>query len=114
MTFTDRMFRAFADKTRLRILSLLARRKELCVCDIQDILGQPQPKISRHLAYLRKSKLVRVRRRGTWMHYSLAKPSGAFHKGLIGCLGGCFAVVPVLRKDARALDRRALRKGCRA
>ena len=109
----DRMFRAFADETRLRILSLLAREKELCVCDIQDVLGLPQPKISRHLAYLRDSGLVAVRRDGLWKHYSLSKPQGGFHKGLVGCLSGCFSEVGILRRDQETLRRRAPSlKGC--
>lgn len=99
MVSTDRMFRAFADETRLRILNLLARNKELCVCDIQAILGSSQPKVSRHLAYLRNAGLVGVRREGLWKHYSLIAPTGGFHRGLVGCLRGCFAEVGVLRKD---------------
>ena len=64
------MFRAFSDRTRLRILSLL-RRREFCVGDIVEILQVPQPRISRHLAYLRKAELVTVRKAGLWSYYSL-------------------------------------------
>ena len=107
------MFKAFADETRLRILNLLARNKELCVCDIQAILGSSQPKVSRHLAYLRNAGLVSVRREGLWKHYSLTAPAGGFHRGLVGCLRGCFAEVDVLRKDLETLRKRQLRKsGC--
>jgi len=67
-----RVFRALADETRLRILALL-RDGEVCVCHIQGGLQLPQPTISRHLAYLRKSGLVEARRDGIWMHYKLAK-----------------------------------------
>ncbi len=65
------VFRALADETRLRILALL-RGGEVCVCHIQGGLRLPQPTISRHLAYLRKSCLVEARREGVWMHYRLA------------------------------------------
>jgi ArsR family transcriptional regulator, arsenate/arsenite/antimonite-responsive transcriptional repressor len=65
------IFRALADETRLRILALL-RSGEVCVCHIQGGLRLPQPTISRHLAYLRKSGLVEARREGVWMHYRLA------------------------------------------
>src|SRR5918996_3942060 len=65
------VFRALADETRLRILALL-RDGEVCVCHIQGGLQLPQPTISRHLAYLRKSGLVEARREGIWMHYKLA------------------------------------------
>lgn len=106
MVQVDRMFRAFADETRLRILSLLASRAELCVCDIRDVLGLPQSKVSRHLAYLRGAGLVTVRRDGVWKHYALAKPRDGFHRGLVGCLGGCFGDVGLLRRDRERLKRR--------
>ena len=109
----DQMFRAFADETRLRILNLLAHERELCVCDIQSILKLPQAKISRHLAYLRGSGLVAVRKAGLWKHYSLTRPEGGFHKGLLSCLSGCFGEVGALRRDIQTLKRRAPRlKGC--
>src|SRR5471032_1566462 len=92
----DRMFKAFADETRLRILHLLTRG-ELCVCDLVDTLGLRQPKVSRHLAYLRRAGLVEVRKDGLWKHYSLSVTRGRFHKGLLACLRGCFAEVDVLR-----------------
>ena len=69
----DLMFRAFSDRTRLRILFLLHKR-EFCVGDIVDILQVPQPRISRHLAYLRKAGIVAARREGKWMHYKLMMP----------------------------------------
>jgi ArsR family transcriptional regulator len=65
------VYRALADETRLRILALL-RDGEVCVCHLQGSLRLPQPTISRHLAYLRKSRLVEARREGVWMHYRLA------------------------------------------
>jgi ArsR family transcriptional regulator, arsenate/arsenite/antimonite-responsive transcriptional repressor len=67
-------FRTLADPTRLRILNLLADR-EICVCYFVQILGISQPKISRHLAYLRRQGMVAVRRDGKWMHYRLQFPS---------------------------------------
>src|SRR5688572_10235747 len=65
------VFQALGDETRLRILALL-RQGEVCVCHIQGGLRLPQPTISRHLAYLRKTGLVEARREGVWMHYRLA------------------------------------------
>lgn len=61
-----------ADPTRLRILSLL-QEGELCVCDVMSVLKEPQSKISRHLAYLRKSGMVQTRKQGLWMYYSLTR-----------------------------------------
>ena len=69
----ERFFQALGDLTRLRLLNLMAEH-ELCVCYFVEILGQPQPKISRHLAYLRNAGIVAVRRQGTWMHYRLVVP----------------------------------------
>jgi ArsR family transcriptional regulator len=70
----DQLFRALADPTRLRLLNLIADR-EICVCYFVEILGISQPKISRHLAYLRRAGLVATRREGKWMHYRLAWPA---------------------------------------
>jgi ArsR family transcriptional regulator len=64
-------FAALADTTRLRLLNLMAGR-EVCVCYFVEILRQGQPKISRHLAYLRKAGLVTARREGKWMHYRIS------------------------------------------
>lgn len=69
----DLLFRALADPTRLRLLNLIADR-EICVCYFVEILKTSQPKISRHLAYLRKAGIVAARREGKWMHYRLAVP----------------------------------------
>ena len=65
------IFAALADSTRLRLLNLMAGR-EVCVCYFVEILRQGQPKISRHLAYLRKAGLVTARREGKWMHYRIS------------------------------------------
>jgi ArsR family transcriptional regulator len=101
-TPVDRMFRAFSDRTRLRILHLL-REGELCVCDLVNVIGAPQPKISRHLAYLRKAGLVLARKQGLWSYYKLAPARDEFHQKLLDCLTCCFGSVPELTKDARAL-----------
>jgi ArsR family transcriptional regulator len=67
------LFAALADPTRLRLLNLIAGR-EVCVCYLVEILQQSQPKISRHLAYLRRAGVVAVRREGKWMHYRIRQP----------------------------------------
>ena len=72
----DRFFRAFADHTRLRLLNLM-RGDEVCVCFFTEILGTHQPKISRHLAYLRRAGIVSARREGQWMHYQIREPENA-------------------------------------
>jgi ArsR family transcriptional regulator len=70
----SRMLRALADRTRLRILNLL-REQEVCVCYFVEVLQTSQPKVSRHLAYLRGAGLVAARREGLWMHYRIAQPA---------------------------------------
>jgi ArsR family transcriptional regulator, arsenate/arsenite/antimonite-responsive transcriptional repressor len=67
----EALFRALADQTRLRILNLIGD-KEVCVCYFVETLRVPQPKISRHLAYLRKAGLVETRKQGIWVHYRRA------------------------------------------
>lgn len=71
MTQMAKLFRALADANRLRIVNILSERS-ICVCDLQSVLGLSQPFISRHLAYLRRVGLVRDRREGTRVCYSLA------------------------------------------
>jgi ArsR family transcriptional regulator, arsenate/arsenite/antimonite-responsive transcriptional repressor len=66
-------FRALADRTRLRLLSLMGAG-EICVCFFVEILKTNQPKISRHLAYLRRAGIVDARREGQWMHYRVVEP----------------------------------------
>jgi ArsR family transcriptional regulator len=69
----DLFFRALADRTRLRLLNLM-RSEEVCVCFFVEILKTHQPKISRHLAYLRRAGIVGARRDGQWMHYRIVEP----------------------------------------
>ncbi len=66
-------FQALGDKTRLRLLNLMGDQ-EICVCYFVEILGQAQPKISRHLAYLRRAGIVEARREAKWMHYRIVMP----------------------------------------
>ncbi len=69
----ERFFQALGDNTRLRLLNLMGDQ-EICVCYFVEILGGPQPKISRHLAYLRSAGIVAARREGKWMHYRVVMP----------------------------------------
>jgi len=69
----ERFFQALGDNTRLRLLNLMGDQ-EICVCYLVEILGEGQPKISRHLAYLRRAGIVEARRDGKWMHYRIVMP----------------------------------------
>jgi ArsR family transcriptional regulator len=73
----ERLFLALSNETRLMLLHLL-RTREVCVCELVEALGQPQPKISQHLACLRSVGVVEARREGKWMHYRIVPPP---HKG---------------------------------
>jgi ArsR family transcriptional regulator len=66
------LFKTLADPTRLRLLNLLACG-ETCVCELTDTLRVVQPKVSRHLARLRRARLVDARRSGKWTHYRWAR-----------------------------------------
>jgi ArsR family transcriptional regulator len=70
----ERFFVALSERTRLRILNLIGGG-EVCVCFFVEVLGEGQPKISRHLAYLRRAGLVAARRDGKWMHYRIVTPA---------------------------------------
>lgn len=105
---TPDLFRAFADPTRLRLLNLLLER-ELCVCELCEVLDEIQPKVSRHLAYLRRAGLVSVRRDGKWKHYSVTKKPAGLHRTLLDCVRSCLRELDILRKDLKRL--RALPKG---
>jgi ArsR family transcriptional regulator len=70
----EALFSALADRTRLRLLNLI-RGDEICVCFFVEVLKTNQPKISRHLAYLRRAGVVSARREGKWMHYRISEPS---------------------------------------
>jgi ArsR family transcriptional regulator len=81
-----RLLKALADPVRLRLLNLLAGGREVCVCHLHEALGLPQPTVSRHLAYLRKTGLVAGRKEGLWVYYRLAKPAGELHRALLECV----------------------------
>lgn len=82
LTYMETFFMALADKTRLRLMNLM-RDREICVCFFAEVLGESQPKVSRHLAYLRNAGLVDTRRDGKWIHYSIAWPDDPRQKAVL-------------------------------
>jgi ArsR family transcriptional regulator len=108
------VFAAFADATRLRVLSLLHEQKEVCVCDLCEVLGVPQPKVSRHLAILREAGLVEVRSDGKWKFYALARPETPLERTLLRCVGSCLAEVDELAADRRRLAGMQNQLRCRS
>lgn len=99
----EKAFKAFADPTRLRILGLLANG-EICVCNIHECLGIPQPTASRHLAYLRKKGLVETRKDGLWVHYKLATLEDAVLRVLMSAVTHCLCHCDAITKDRQRLE----------
>jgi ArsR family transcriptional regulator len=98
------IYQCLCDETRLRILNLLLEG-ELCVCHFQEILGEPQVKVSKHLAYLRKRGLVASRRKANWMIYRLPDRRSPELSANLACLQDCAREHPVFRTDAGRLER---------
>ena len=100
------IYECLCDPTRLRVLNVLAQGP-LCVCHFQEILREPQVKISKHLGYLRTRGLVICERRGNWMIYALpAKPSPEL-KANLACLQDCAQENPVFLRDLARLNKAA-------
>jgi ArsR family transcriptional regulator len=98
------LFAALADSTRLRLLNLMAGR-EVCVCYFVEILRQGQPKISRHLAYLRKAGIVAARREGKWMHYRICPPADAVQASILNAVLASLRNDRQMQADMAKLDR---------
>lgn len=104
----ETLFKALGDHTRLRILGLLLTG-EVCVCNIHESLEIPQPKASRHLAYLRNAGLVDTRRDGLWIHYRLAQVGDPVIAAIADAVRHALTHLDVVRKDAKRLQGRT---GC--
>ena len=104
----ETLFKALADVTRLRILGLLLAG-EVCVCDLQDSLKSPQSKISRHLAYLRRARLVETRREGLWIHYRLGTLADPVLGAIVDAVRHALTHTEVVRRDGARLQKRT---GC--
>jgi ArsR family transcriptional regulator len=98
------IYECLCDRTRQRILHLLTQAP-LCVCHFQDILAESQVKISKHLAYLRKRRLVEVKRSGNWMIYSLPQKRAAELDANLQCLQRCAQSDRIFRRDLKAMER---------
>jgi ArsR family transcriptional regulator len=106
----DLLFRALSDPTRLRLLNLIADR-EICVCYFVEILGISQPKISRHLAYLRRAGIVAARREGRWMHYRLLIPRDAVASSILNETLKHLRETADMRSDCSMLDAACCKPG---
>jgi ArsR family transcriptional regulator len=108
VTAMESLFKALADATRLRILGLLLTG-EVCVCDIHESLKIPQPKASRHLAYLRRAGLVDTRRDGLWIHYRLGKLPDPVLAAIVDAVRHALTHTDTVQRDAERLQKRT---GC--
>ena len=105
---TETLLKALADVTRLRILGLLLTG-EVCVCDIHESLKIPQPKASRHLAYLRRAGLVEARREGLWMHYRLGTLADPVLATIADAVRHALTHLDMVQRDGVRLQKRT---GC--
>ena len=103
------VYQCFCDRTRLRILHLLAQ-SPLCVCHFQGILNEPQVKISKHLAYLRRQRMVSTEREQNWIIYSLPTHRPTELDCNLKCLQDCVQADPVFQSDLKKLAK--LQKSC--
>lgn len=78
LTFGEQVFKALADESRIRILHLVLRNKEMCISDLEQVLDFSQTKTSRHLAYLRSAGIVTPRKLDQWVYYSLKEEATDF------------------------------------
>ena len=100
------IYQCLCDRTRLRILHLLTR-SPLCVCHFQDVLGEPQVKISKHLAYLRSRGMVTTKREQNWIIYSLPERRAVELERNLECLQDCAQTDAVFKRDMEKLSKLA-------
>jgi ArsR family transcriptional regulator, arsenate/arsenite/antimonite-responsive transcriptional repressor len=105
----DTLFKGFADPTRIRILNVLAAG-ELCVCDIVGLLRLSQPTVSRHLAYLRRTRLVEARPDLRFTYYRLADAKDPIHRNLIACVRTCFRGISSLDRERESAEARVVER----
>ncbi len=105
--FVTTFFAALAEPTRLRTLVLLVLRGELCVCRLVAALGVSQPKMSRHLAFLRDAGLVRDRRQGQWVHYRVSESLPGWAAEVLASTASALAAAAPYRDDIIRADAAA-------
>jgi ArsR family transcriptional regulator, arsenate/arsenite/antimonite-responsive transcriptional repressor len=98
------IYQCFSDPTRLRMLHLLTQTP-LCVCHFQEILGEPQVKVSKHLAYLRRRGLVSTKQEKNWVIYSLPDRRSRELEANLNCLQDCARADAKLKGDLKALAK---------
>ncbi len=105
------IYKAMSEEMRLRTLMLLTHG-ELCVCDLMAIFDEPQSKVSRHLAYLKHSGLVRSRRVGVWMHYALKEPLDEIAQAQLDFMKKRLSHQPLFVEDFKKMEEVKKQKLC--
>ncbi len=105
------LFSILSDSTRLRALMLIQAEGEVCVCELTYALDESQPKISRHLALMRNSGIVKSRREGTWMHYRINPCLPGWSKELIKHVFGELIELRPYTDDSKKLQQMNNRPG---
>ncbi|MCX5810330.1 MAG: metalloregulator ArsR/SmtB family transcription factor [Proteobacteria bacterium] len=105
------MYKALSEDMRLRVVMLLTHG-EICVCDLMAIFGESQSKVSRHLAYLKHSGLVKSKRVGTWMHYSLKEPLDSTIDAQVTFMKQQLSQLPVFLRDEEKMQDIKKQKLC--
>lgn len=108
-----RIYQCFCDETRLRIVNLL-RRGSLCVCHLQELLDEPQVKVSKHLAYMKEKGIVNAQRHQNWMIYSLPQQLSVELEANLKCLQDCVQTHLVFKANLRRLQALGSKVGCLA
>lgn len=98
------LFKALADRTRLRLINLIGE-DEVCVCFLVEVLKINQPKISRHLAYLKRAGVVSARRDGKWIHYRISEPRDPHAARIFGEVRTWLAGHPAMQSDRSRLEK---------
>ena len=98
------LFKALADRTRLRLINLMGD-DEVCVCFFVEVLKINQPKISRHLAYLKRAGVVEARRDGKWIHYRIAEPTDKHAANIVREVRAWLESEPAMQNDRARLAR---------
>ncbi len=98
------LFKTLADRTRLRLINLIGD-DEVCVCFFVEVLKLNQPKISRHLAYLRRAGVVSARREGKWIHYRIVAPPDPRAANIFQEVRTWLANEPAMKSDRARLQK---------
>lgn len=109
MPIKDKFYLALNDRFRRRILALLLKEDEICVCELTEVLRLPQPTVSRHLNVLRVAGVVTVRRAGTWIFYRLSADMPVWSYKIVQSMAHGESADTLFVADAARLERRPVR-----